>query len=513
MRSLRVGGTELIVLPLRLLLQFFEKDPGKFSVLDDGAAVHDHRFEIHPGPVHDHRLDRVDELAHVKPAEVKNRDIRLRTGGKAAKVFASQGIGSPDRSGSVIICCAACQDVFIDHPAQHDARVHVPDEVGRKGIRTQSHIDPPGLPFRDRVPEHGVAAADDRAMDDRRPGLSYPPDLPSHLLFGWLNAAEEPAVGQEGPPAQKSQVLQHLDGRFTEALVHRLDFQPGLTAVKPYRAAEVAACLGRTSEEFCRAAFNAVRSQHAANQTTFAAIHGLHKSDCILKPLQAPLLIPMDPETAIGIDDGQPCPVGRPQVNSQSQFCSDVRRPGKFIVRFPPFPVEQGSDRQGRGNPVQKKLREGITLLEVLFLGGVNLMRAPIHISAGPHPALFPGGAVVEAQHGRIEVGQSVEVDEARPNDSIPGIDRLIDPLRVVEPDEQDGILVKNNLSVLQDLVMRVIPTHDKAASDFRLGHKVSPIGQRHQIRHCPSLAIICPFLTTSFLGALVTIASTRVSP
>ena len=167
MSSLWVCEAEFIVLSLRFFLKFLETESGTLSILDNDAAVNEDRLEVRPGSIHNHRLDRIDELAQVKPPEIKNCDIRLRAGIQSAEIRASQGFRSADRCSVIIIRCGARHDIFINDPAQHDAGVHVPDEVRRKSIGAQSHIDIPGFPFCDRVLEHGMAAADEWTMDDR----------------------------------------------------------------------------------------------------------------------------------------------------------------------------------------------------------------------------------------------------------------------------------------------------------------------------------------------------------
>ena len=77
-------------------------------------------------------------------------------------------------------------------------------------------------------------------------------------------------------------------------------------------------------------------------------------------------------------------------------------------------------------------------------------------VVARPDAALLPGRLIVEREDGRIEVGQRIEIDEARADQCLaiilPPRDLAVEP----PPDKHDFAILEHHLTVLDEPVAAI---------------------------------------------------------
>ncbi|MNO99448.1 hypothetical protein D3C76_912180 [compost metagenome] len=128
-----------------------------------------------------------------------------------------------------------------------------------------------------------------------------------------------------------------------------------------------------------------------------------------------------------------------------------------------PAPVVHRGDRHGGGDAVADQLGEGIAVLEQLFLGAVALLRAGAQVVFRPHAAHLPLAAVVQREHGGVEIAEGVQIDEAGADQRM----AVVDPLRHLAgktaPDEEDAPAFEYHFAVAPEHMLAAIEANHEA--------------------------------------------------
>ena len=154
---------------------------------------------------------------------------------------------------------------------------------------------------------------------------------------------------------------------------------------------------------------------------------------------------------------------GGAEIDAQAQVGRTFGSGGEFLRRLVPGAIEQRGDRQGGGDAVADQLRKGVTLLEGQFLRRIHLHGPGLDIVARPDAALLPAGCVIEAENAGIEIGERVEIDEARTDQRLAVIDATGDRAVVTVADEEDALTFEHHFAVFIEDVAAVAMADDPA--------------------------------------------------
>ncbi len=172
-----------------------------------------------------------------------------------------------------------------------------------------------------------------------------------------------------------------------------------------------------------RRGFDTVRRQHAAHQIAMAAILAFNIGNGVVQALKAALLIEDRHHLARCFQHHAARTVGGAEIDTQTQFARGLRSRVELGDRFTPFTVKQRRNGSGSGDTVQQQLAESEPLLKGQRLLRVHFIRTSFDIGTRPDAALCPTGMIVDAQDGRIEIRQCVEIDQSRADQGIAEVD------------------------------------------------------------------------------------------
>jgi hypothetical protein len=297
-------------------------------------------------------------------------------------------------------------------------------------------------------------------------------------------------MGRDQPVGQRAEPRHPLRRGGAVQAGHRFPLHHALRHVQAHRHRQIGRRRHGAGQQGLRAGFHPVGRQHPLHQTAEPARLRSDKAYGIVQPGQPPRLVKAGFQHARRRADHAARPVGWPQPDPQAQIDRRLCRRLELGHRLAPCAVEQRRDGQGRSDAVAQQLRKDEPFLERQFLGRIHLVGATVDIALRPDPALGPGRAAIDAQHGGIKVRQRVKVDE-------PGRDQH---LAQVEPprhlagkagaDIQDAVTCDHHFAVFQQAVSAARVRDDPAGGKGGAACGAGAKGQGFQHLRAPLSAI-----------------------
>jgi hypothetical protein len=509
--AVRIFRDQPVELALRLRLRNVEVDAGHLPVAHRQASIDEHRPDDAPRTRHDERLHGVEAGSGARSRQIEHRDIGLAARGEAADIVALQRPRPAERGRIVHFRRAAGIGPPLDDAAEHQADRQVQDHVGRRGVGAEGDVDShvPARP--ERSERRAAARRDHRAMHDGDAMIAVKRQVLPRRVGG---------VRREQPVRQHAQLMKPLRRRSAVQPLHRLQLHRSLRCMQPHRDAALRGRPRRPLQQVGGAGLDPVRREQGAHQPAAAVLVRVGKGNCRFQPGKAALLVEEGTEGAVPVHDHPAGAEGRAEIDAQTHFLRRLRRRLEFADGFAPLTVEQRGDGRGGGDAVQQELGEGIALLERQLLRGVHFIWPPLDIGDRPDPALAPCGLIVEAEHGRVEVRQGVEIDEAGADQGMAEFDPARRLERTVPTDMQDPVLFEQDAAILvEDMPAIAEPHHPAGAEPGRASRPLSqpkhfePRVHGASRKDFPARATTRPRLTTRARGARETTASASVLP
>ncbi|MCY1299484.1 hypothetical protein D9M70_490120 [compost metagenome] len=244
--------------------------------------------------------------------------------------------------------------------------------------------------------------------------------------------------------------------------------------MQAHRRGQFAAEGGGALQQRRGAGLDTVGQQGAADEAAMAAVEVAEETLGGVQPGQAAWLVPVLGPAAVGAQVLHAAHVAGAEVGPQAQLGGNPGHGGELVVGFRPFAVIHRGDRHGGGDAVADQLGEGVAVLEDFLVEAVALRRAALQVLLRPHPAHEALIAVVQAEHGGVEVAEGVQVDEAGAEQGIAVVDPALHRAGKSPADEEDAAAFDHHLAVAPEHVARAVEADHAAGleADARRIHR-----------------------------------------
>ena len=193
----------------------------------------------------------------------------------------------------------------------------------------------------------------------------------------------------------------------------------------------------------------------------------VHEALCVAKARKPPGLVEVDLAVACGSGDMDPGPVGGAEVAAQSDPPARLRHVHQLVEAFSPGTVDlRGDGHEGR-NAVQGKLRQG-EFADRGALGRREHVPATVgEVVLRPEVASGDIGRGPRVKDEVIDVGEGVQIYQARHDQTLAIVALLIDRAFVIAPHEDDGISLEDDFAVLDERVPCSVEPQNVPGRDF----------------------------------------------
>src|SRR5690606_25730223 len=141
-------------------------DAGDDAVFHGEAAVDDDGRGVAAAAGEQQGLDRVDHLLLVRQAELEGDEVGGGAGLDPAEIGTAERVGAAYGGRVEIVLGAAGFAAALHHRAEHEADLHVGDEVGGGGVGAEADFEPHLAVAAEALQRRAEAGGDQRAVDD-----------------------------------------------------------------------------------------------------------------------------------------------------------------------------------------------------------------------------------------------------------------------------------------------------------------------------------------------------------